>query len=94
MYVNLNDLKHISKIISDIIKENRAKKLISYDIKKEMEKLYEPVIEPLKSIAEDQKIVTITRPNHNNVITFRPNHNHVVIVSCPAYSPGQLIELF
>ena len=58
MYVNLNDLKHISKIISDIIKENRAKKLISYDIKKEMEKLYEPVIEPLKSIAEDKKIVT------------------------------------
>ena len=54
--MTLNYLKNLSQIKFDIIKENRANKLISDDINKELEKICKPVIEPLKSVTEDTKI--------------------------------------
>ena len=41
--MTLNYLKNLSQIKFDIIKENRANKLISDDINKELEKICKPV---------------------------------------------------
>ena len=58
MYRNLNDLEKLIKLKSEVREQNRANKLKSYEFDNEMKKLYKPVIEPLKSIADNQKIVT------------------------------------
>ena len=73
MYRNLEVLKKPIKLKSEFREQNRADKLKSYEFDKEMEKLYKPVIEPLKSIAEDQKIVTkaIEYNSNLNPITER-----------------------
>ena len=52
MYMNLNELKRLKSIKTNINNEHRHKKLIDRDLYDEVDRWYKPVIEPLKAIAD------------------------------------------